>query len=63
MFALHAGLVSPGSKATPNYGAAPRQLCPYATANGATIMNGPLYRFDEDAADNSVRWPENWDGR
>ena len=41
----------------------PRQLCPYATANGATIMNGPLYRYDDDATDNSVRWPEYWDGR
>jgi glucose/arabinose dehydrogenase/type 1 glutamine amidotransferase len=47
----------------PNYGAVPQQLCPYATANGATIMNGPLYRYDEDATDNSVRWPEYWDGR
>ena len=26
-------------------------------------MNGPLYRFDENASDNSVRWPEYWDGR
>jgi glucose/arabinose dehydrogenase/type 1 glutamine amidotransferase len=52
-----------GVDGAPNYGAVPRQLCPYATANGATIMNGPLYRFDEDAADDSVRWPEYWDGR
>ena len=35
----------------PNYGAAPRQLCPYATANGATIMNGPVYRYDAEASD------------
>ena len=52
-----------GVDGAPNYGAAPRQLCPYATANGATIMNGPLYRYDDDATDNSVRWPEYWDGR
>ena len=26
-------------------------------------MNGPLYRYDDDATDNSVRWPEYWDGR
>ena len=52
-----------GVDGAPNYGAVPRQLCPYATANGATIMDGPLYRFDEDATDNSVRWPEYWDGR
>jgi hypothetical protein len=26
-------------------------------------MNGPVYRFDENASDNSVRWPEYWDGR
>jgi glucose/arabinose dehydrogenase len=47
----------------PNYGAVPRQLCPYATANGATIMNGPVYRYDESATDDSFRWPEYWDGR
>ena len=41
----------------PNYGATPRQLCPYATANGATIMNGPVYRYDDEAGDTSVRWP------
>jgi glucose/arabinose dehydrogenase/type 1 glutamine amidotransferase len=52
-----------GAENAPNYGAIPRQLCPYATAQGATIMNGPLYRFDEDASDDSVRWPEYWDGR
>ena len=38
-----------GVDGAPDYGAVPRQLCPYATANGATIMNGPLYRYDEDA--------------
>ena len=31
--------------------------------SGATIMDGPLYRFDEDASDNSRRWPSYWDGR
>jgi glucose/arabinose dehydrogenase/type 1 glutamine amidotransferase len=52
-----------GVDGAPNYGSVPRQLCPYATANGATIMDGPVYRFDEDAADDSVRWPAYWDGR
>jgi glucose/arabinose dehydrogenase/type 1 glutamine amidotransferase len=52
-----------GVDGAPNYGAAPRQLCPYALAQGATIMDGPLYRFDEDATDDSRRWPEYWDGR
>jgi glucose/arabinose dehydrogenase/type 1 glutamine amidotransferase len=52
-----------GVDGAPNYGAVPRQLCPYALAQGATIMDGPLYRFDEDAEDDSVRWPEYWDGR
>ncbi len=52
-----------GVDGAPNFGANPRQLCPYATANGATIMNGPVYRYDEDAEDDSVRWPEYWDGR
>jgi len=52
-----------GVDGAPNYGASPRQLCPYATASGATIMNGPVYRFDESAGDDSVRWPEYWDGR
>ncbi len=41
----------------------PTQLCPYLTASGATIFNGPVYRYDEDAEDNSARWPEYWDGR
>ena len=26
-------------------------------------MNGPVYRFDDDATDNSRRWPAYWDGR
>ena len=28
-----------------------------------TVMNGPVYRYDEDATDDSRRWPEYWDGR
>jgi glucose/arabinose dehydrogenase/type 1 glutamine amidotransferase len=52
-----------GVDGAPNYGAVPRQLCPYATAQGATIMDGPVYRYDEAATDDSVRWPEYWDGR
>ncbi|HET8786291.1 MAG TPA: ThuA domain-containing protein, partial [Candidatus Limnocylindrales bacterium] len=47
----------------PNYGATPTQLCPYLTASGATVFNGPVYRYDDDAEDNSARWPEYWDGR
>jgi hypothetical protein len=47
----------------PNYGATPTQLCPYLTASGATVFNGPVYRYDDDAEDNSVRWPKYWDGR
>jgi glucose/arabinose dehydrogenase/type 1 glutamine amidotransferase len=52
-----------GVDGAPNYGSIPRQLCPYAIAQGATIMDGPLYRYDEDASDDSRRWPEYWDGR
>jgi PKD repeat protein/plastocyanin/type 1 glutamine amidotransferase len=52
-----------GADNGPNYGATPTQLCPYLTASGATVFNGPVYRFDDDAEDNSVRWPEYWDGR
>jgi hypothetical protein len=51
-----------GVDGAPNYGATPRQLCPYATANGATIMDGPVYRYTP-GTDNSVRWPAYWDGR
>ena len=47
----------------PNYGAPNTQLCPWAIASGATVMDGPVYRFDETATDNSRRWPEYWDGR
>ncbi len=52
-----------GPDAAPNYGGTPTQLCPYLTASGATIFNGPVYRYDDDATDNSARWPEYWDGR
>ncbi|HEX5620697.1 MAG TPA: PKD domain-containing protein [Solirubrobacteraceae bacterium] len=52
-----------GANLGPNYGANPTQLCPYLTASGATVFNGPVYRFDDDAQDNSARWPEYWDGR
>jgi len=52
-----------GATNAPNYGAVPAQLCPWATASGATVMDGPIYRFDEGAEDNSRRWPEYWDGR
>ena len=33
------------------------------TANGATVMDGPVYRYDGRARDNSARWPKYWDGR
>ena len=53
-----------GADNAPNYGASARpQLCPYLTASGATVFNGPVYRYDADAEDNSARWPEYWDGR
>jgi len=52
-----------GADGAPNYGATPTQLCPYLTASGATVFSGPVYRYDDDAQDNSVRWPEYWDGR
>jgi len=52
-----------GANAAPDYGAPNTQLCPYATANGATVMDGPVYRYDEGATDNTSRWPKYWDGR
>ena len=52
----------PRPNGAPDYGAQPTQLCPYATASGATIMDGPVYRYP-DTADPSVAWPEYWDGR
>ena len=47
----------------PNYGATPTELCPYVINEGLTVMNGPVYRYDEDATDDSRRWPDYWDGR
>ncbi len=52
-----------GANSAPNYGARPTELCPFAEARGSTIMNGPVYRYDEDAQDQSRRWPAYWDGR
>ncbi|WP_053227311.1 OmpL47-type beta-barrel domain-containing protein [Solirubrobacter soli] len=52
-----------GANAAPDYSATPTQLCPYAQDNGMTIMDGPVYRYDADAADQSKRWPAYWDGR
>ncbi|HEY6891488.1 MAG TPA: ThuA domain-containing protein, partial [Solirubrobacter sp.] len=52
-----------GAGTAPDYGATPVSLCPYAQDNGMTIMDGPVYRYDKDAADQSKRWPEYWDGR
>ena len=52
-----------GAANAPNYGATNTQLCPYATASGATVMDGPIYRFDDEATDNARRWPAYWDGR
>jgi PKD repeat protein/type 1 glutamine amidotransferase/plastocyanin len=51
-----------GADGAPNYGATPTSLCPYLTASGATVFNGPVYRYEE-GEDNSARWPEYWDGR
>ena len=61
-----------GPDNAPNYGAVdnpqtpenegPTSLCPYLTASGATVFNGPVYRYEE-GQDNSDRWPEYWDGR
>jgi hypothetical protein len=52
-----------GEDAAPDYGASnPTQLCPYITSSGATVFNGPVYRYEE-GEDNSDRWPEYWDGR
>ncbi len=52
-----------GAGNAPNYGGTPTSLCPYAIDQGMTVMNGPVYRYDEDADDDSRRWPEYWDGR
>ena len=53
----------PRPNGAPDYGGTPEQLCPYATASGATIMDGPVYRYDAETADPSVAWPEYWSGR
>ncbi|MBE2315412.1 ThuA domain-containing protein [Solirubrobacter sp. CPCC 204708] len=53
---------SGGTIAAPNYDATPKQGCAYVTANGLTVMNGPVYRYAA-GADNSRRWPAYWDGR
>ncbi|HYI18475.1 MAG TPA: ThuA domain-containing protein [Solirubrobacteraceae bacterium] len=53
-----------GETAAPDYGATnPTQLCPYLRNDGMTVMAGPVYRYDEDATDDSRRWPAYWDGR
>jgi PKD repeat protein/type 1 glutamine amidotransferase len=52
-----------GPDGAPNYGVTPTQLCPYLTASGATVFNGPVYRYDDSASENSARWPKYWDGR
>ena len=52
-----------GAGSAPNYGATPTELCPYVINEGLTVMNGPVYRYDEDATDDSRRWPDYWDGR
>ena len=52
-----------GANSAPNYAAPATALCPYITSQGSTIMNGPVYRHDDGAEDDSRRWPEYWDGR
>ncbi len=52
-----------GAGSAPNYGADPTSLCPYAIDQGMTVMDGPVYRYDGEATDNSRRWPRYWDGR
>ena len=52
-----------GAGSAPNYGADPASLCPYAIDQGMTVMDGPVYRYDGQATDNSRRWPRYWDGR
>jgi PKD repeat protein/glucose/arabinose dehydrogenase/type 1 glutamine amidotransferase len=52
-----------GPTNAPNYAGLAKELCPFAEARGSTIMNGPVYRYDDDATDNSRRWPAYWDGR
>ncbi|HET6546995.1 MAG TPA: ThuA domain-containing protein [Solirubrobacter sp.] len=52
-----------GENTAPDYGADPEQLCPYAINAGMTVMDGPVYRYDDEAGDDSRRWPQYWDGR
>jgi PKD repeat protein/glucose/arabinose dehydrogenase/type 1 glutamine amidotransferase len=52
-----------GAGNAPNYGAPATALCPWVQSRGLTVMNGPVYRYDEEAEDTSRRWPEYWDGR
>ena len=52
-----------GAGSAPNYGADPTALCPYAIDEGMTVMDGPVYRYDGQATDDSRRWPRYWDGR
>ena len=52
-----------GENAAPDYGVANTELCPYADNNGLTIMNGPVYRYEDDDEASEARWPEYWDGR
>ncbi len=52
-----------GGAGAPNYGAEPTSLCPYVIDEGMTVMDGPVYRYDAEAADDSRRWPAYWDGR
>ena len=52
-----------GANSAPNYGGLAKELCPFAEARGSTIMNGPVYRYDDEADDQSRRWPAYWDGR
>ena len=52
-----------GPDSAPNYGATPTQLCPYLINSGMTTFAGPVYRYDDTASDDAVRWPKYWDGR
>ena len=52
-----------GDGGAPNYGAEPTALCPYIVDEGMTVMDGPVYRYDDEASDDSRRWPAYWDGR
>ena len=48
----------------PNYGGDADLSCARTrSTSGMTVMNGPVYRYDDEATDDSRRWPEYWDGR